>query len=448
MAAFRWMPTWLRTILTTPIGELSRWQCRLRYFLEIMRFGYRRLIENRAGQMAAALAYRTIFGIIPVLIIVILIFRAFGGAEVFTDFLERLLEAANLEAVRSPDESLTLAQWVRGFVGDVDTQISGKAVGIIGTLVLAWAAIGLLTTIEHVFNQICQAPEHRPLSRRIPLYWTILTIGPGLLYLSFHFKTRFVRFVVESGFAGPFGKPIAIFTSFISVWLLLFSLYLFVPHTRIRVTSTAIGAAFAAVLWSIATHLFGAYIGWSFSRENAAFTILYGTLGLVPLFMLWIYFLWVVVLFGLELAFVLQAVGKRLRAGLPVRAEAPGMFDPATIVLLMKAAADAFKAGHSMTPEAFTEETGISGDLVDRLVSALCNAGYLHRVDDAQDGAVTLARPADSIMTGDLIGIAQGLTPLLRKSDGGTADWMERFREAQRSLELHRPLAELDGASA
>ncbi|HPF39552.1 MAG TPA: YihY/virulence factor BrkB family protein [Phycisphaerae bacterium] len=435
--------SWIGRLLSTPIDQLSRGQYRLRFSLELCVQGFRRLRENRASQMAAALAFRTIFGLVPVIVIAILIFRAFGGAEIFGNLVEQILEAANLENVRSPDETLTLAEWCRQFVSSIDSQISGKAVGVIGALVLSWAAISLITTIERSFNTICQTSEHRPLGRRIPLYWTMVTIGPILLYLSFHFRTQFMRIVSETSLVTPFARTIAIITSFLSVWLLLVTLYVLVPHARMRLRATALGALIAAILWTGATNLFGWYIAWSFSKENSAFTILYSSLGLVPLFLMWIYFLWLVVLYGLEIAHTTQMVGKRLGAGLSFRTEPPVVIDPATIVVLMKAASVAFVKGEPVHSDDLVEVVNAPPATIDAMLEALAKHGFLHRIDREDEPHYSVARPPSAISTNELLDVALSLSAKTPDPDSASAQWVEEYRAALRNLDVHRSIAEL-----
>lgn len=434
--------SWIRRLLSTPAGELSRGQYRLRYCAEVCRQGFWRLYENRASQMAAALAYRTIFGLIPVLVIAILIFRAFGGAEVFSDFLQQILSAANLDSVRSPDETLTMAAWVQQIVSHINDQISGKAIGVIGGLVLSWASIGLLTTIERSFNTICQARAHRPLGRRIPLYWTMVTIGPILLYLSFHFRTQFMAVVASTGWTTPFARILSMLTSFLSVWLLLVSLYVLVPHSRMQLKATAIGAVLAALLWSAATNLFSLYIAWSFSKENSAFTMLYSSLGLVPLFLMWIYFLWFVVLYGLEIAHTIQVIGKRLGTSAPLKQETPVVIDPASIVTLMKTASNAFAKGEPVTVDDLVDTVNAPPHTIDAMLDKLTSKGYLHRLED-DDRQFALARPPSTISTSELLELAQTMTGQAPNPDADTTEWIESYRAAQRGLDVHRMIADI-----
>ncbi len=433
-----------RSLLRLPTDDLTRKQYALRYVLEMFRQGLRRLREDRAGNMAAALAFRTIFGLVPVLIIVILIFRAFGGAEVFGSFLEGLLQSANLDSVAAPDGESTLGTWLRNMIESIDGKISGRAVGLVGLLVLAWAAIGLISTIERSLNTICQATTNRALTRRIPLYWTMLTVGPALLYLSFDFRTRFLSSISETSWVRPFAGAISVTTAFLSVWLLLLLLYRFLPNKQMRLQFVAAGSFFAALLWSAATNLFAAYIAWSFIKESSTFSVLYGTLGLLPLFLFWIYFLWIIVLYGFELTCILQAVQRGMHGGTTMEREPPPFVDPAYIVVIMHDVLARFEKGEPTHEADLVEATQINAVVVELMLQALHKAGFVHRVDHAGEDAWAPAKPAEQIRTQELIELGQSLVPLERGDDGDTDQWLHSFRQAQRQLEVHRSM---DGIS-
>ena len=440
---FRLIPDWLKRLLTAPTAELSRWQYAARFFLELCRHGVRQLRQDRASQMAAALAFRTIFGVVPVIVIAMLLFRAFGEANLFANLVDQMLSAAKLDQVESPDKALTLAAWTRSMIQDIDAKISGRAIGVIGALVLGWAAIGLLTTIERSFNTICQTSEHRSLIRRIPLYWTTITIGPVLLYLSFRFGTRLVERVEQAGWGAAVASTLGVLTAFLSVWLLLLSLYKLMPYARVNLTAAAAGSFVAAVFWTAATNLFGLYIAWSFSKQSSAFTILYGSLGLIPLFLLWVYFLWLVVLYGLEITSMLQIVGGRMDKGMPVRGELPPMVEPAGVIPLMQVVAERFDKGLSTEPEHIVEATRFNRRAVDVMLAALTEEILLHFVDRGAGAAYALARPPDRITTGELLRIAQRLTDSPAGGDSKAWEWVREFRVAQLQLTLHKPLAEI-----
>jgi membrane protein len=91
---------------------------------------------------------------------------------------------------------------------------------------------------------------------------------------------------------------------FATIWVLLVVLYKFLPHTRVRLSSSAWGAFLATVLLSCARPLFTIYVVRAVRYER-----IYGSLGAVPVFLLWVWLLWMIVLFGAEVAFTSQHMG-------------------------------------------------------------------------------------------------------------------------------------------
>jgi membrane protein len=393
--------------------------------------------------MAAALAFRTIFGMIPVVVIATLLFRAFGGADVFADFVEHVLAAAKLNDVSGPDEATSLAEWARTTILQVDADIHGRTIGVIGGLVLAWAAIKLLTTIERCFNAICHAPEHRSLARRIPLYWTAITIGPILLYLSFRIESRFINAVQEWGGAGHWASAIGFVTACLATWCFLLGAYVLMPYTKVPRSAAAIGAAVGAFLWTGATSAFGTYIEWSFSKGNSTFTIVYSSLGLIPLFLFWIYFLWLIVLYGLEVTRLVQIVGSRMDDPATTREEWPPVVDPASAIPVAEVIAERFERGLSTSADEVVEATRFGRRSVNAILESLVETGVLHRLEQQDEPTYTLARPSSQVTTGELLAIGQQLTSRHGPGDAKVWQWVRQFREAQLDLPLHRPLAEL-----
>ncbi len=249
--------------------------------------------------------------------------------------------------------------------------------------------------------------------------------------------------IEQWGGSGPAAATIGAVMSFVASWLFLLVLYVLMPHTRIRLAAAAAGSFVAALLWTGATGAFGSYLAWSFSRESSAFTILYGTLGLIPLFLLWVYFLWLVVLYGLEITSVLQTVGRRLDGRLPEHGEMPPLVDPAAVVPMMQLVAARFRRGLITTADEIVDETRCPRRAVELMLDGLTADGVLHRVETAGAEGYALARPPDRVTTSELLAVAQKLTAATGPSDSAAWQWVNRFREAQLDLTIHRPLAEL-----
>ncbi len=441
------LPNWLDRLLTRPKADVSRLHSGMWFLLQLCHHGARELREHRARQMAAALTFHTIFGLIPVFILATLIFRAFGGAELLRDFVDQLLAAVRLHEVAGPEEGITLGEWARGAIDHLNANLSVRTIGVVGILVFAWAAIGLFTTIERAFNTICNAPENRSLLRRLPLYWTTITVGPALLYLSFHVQNRFVTWFQSAGIGNLPASVVGTAASLVATWLFLLMLYVLMPHTKIRLGAGLVGSLMAAVFWTCATWAFNGYVGWSFSKDSSAFRMLYGTLGLIPLFMLWVYLLWVIVLYGLELTNLLQIAGRHVGGTMPVRSKLPPLADPAAIIPVMQTVATRFSEGLTTSADQVVEHTRLSARTASLMLTALADAGLLRRVEEGHGTGFALGRPAEAISTKELMQVAQGLTVSEVAEESAAWDWVRRFRKAQLELGLHQPLADLRSGS-
>lgn len=439
--------------LRTPEAELTRYQYAARYLFIIFRHGIQQLREDRAGQMAAALAFRTLFGLVPMFAIGMVLFRAFGGAAIFQELIQRVVDAANLTQIKMPDNEQTLVDFLLSIVAKIDQNVSFKSIGIIGLLLLGWAAIGLLTTIERSFNTVCRAPENRPLSRRVPLYWMVITIGPALVYLSFSIQSRFSTWVDSVPWGASYVWALGLITSFCTTWLLLLSLFSLMPNIRMPLRAAAVGSFVSALLWTLGQRLLAGYIATAFSGGNANYSVLYGSLGLIPIFMLWVYFMWIIVLFGLEVTSTLQSVSGSLLDQREVRKrpQLPPVVDPAIVIPIMQFIALRFADGRPTTVEEITEHTRLTPAAVDLMLGALAEDRLINQVvdetsedDDPLLRQWTLARPAESIAAEQMLKTAHRIVGAAQGSD---QSGNKQTQDAQTSLvaALHQAQLEAVG---
>ncbi len=435
-------------LLQSPEQELTRWQYAARYLLTVFRHGLKQLREDRAGQMAAALAFRTLFGLVPLIAIGMVLFQAFGGAAIFEQLVRRLVEAANLTEIKLPNTDQSIVDFLLGLINNINQNVSFKSIGIVGLLLLGWAAIGLLTTIEKSFNTVCRAPSSRPLSRRVPLYWMGITLGPALIYVSFSVQSRFAELVESMVWGGGIMWVLGLIATFCTTWLLLMSLYLFMPNTRLPLRAVAIGSFVSALLWTVGQRLLVSYISTAFGGGNANFSVLYGSLGLIPVFMLWVYFMWIIVLFGLEVASTLQNIrGSLLDQRMVVdRPDLPSVVDPAVAIPVMRVIAKRFADGSSTDEAMIVEETHLHERTVSFLLDALHQDGLIHPVARLEDGgdetelhAWVLARPAETISAEEILrsahravgNIVGGTISEDGKEEKGAGSLLAILREAQ-----------------
>ena len=337
---------WIGLVIRQPQHELDRWQRAARFSYDLGRYGARQLREDRAPQMAAALAFQTLFALVPVLVVVMIIVQAFTNWQSFVGTVNNMLESAGLSDVTvtlaTPDaqpQIVSLQSWLVGLIrqaADVDLTVAGW----VGFVVIVYAGISMLTTVENSFNTIYRAPQGRSWSRRVPLYWFLITVSPLALTSEAWVHGHVVEWAAELIPAAWFTRGVGIAWSVCIGWLFWLAVYTLVPNTLVNLRSAAIGAFVCVLLLEIAKQSLGGYLSNAFTVSK-----FYGSLGLIPMFMFWVYLMWLFVLFGLEVAATLQFLGDRALEEIETRREFAGLVEPAAVITVMEVVAEDSRAG-------------------------------------------------------------------------------------------------------
>jgi len=442
MPAFiRQMIRRLREALVQPRHELDRWQKAARFLYALGRCGLRQLDNDRAAQMAAALAFRTLFGLMPVLVVATVLVKATAGEESFLSRLSELLGMLGLDEVRIippagvAEPSSSLATWLENLVREATQRVSVTAIGGVGVAVTAYAAISLMGDIENSFNTIYRARGGRPWTRRLPLYWFILTISPLAIVLGIYVGSRFSAWWGAHEGWQWLSTAVGISGIFAAHWLVLFLIYYLFPNTDVQFRPALAGSLVAALLMMAGEHMLGAYL------ENAlSLSQLYGSLGLIPLFMFWIYVMWLVALFGLEVSAILEMVRGEQTGHLEPRREITSAVEPASIVLLMEVAAQNFRAGRPTSLRELADKTGLPEPIARQMVDHLAQAGLLYALAGSEQ-AVALAQTPDSIRVERLIEIG---FQMIDAAQMRHCTLSRRLREAQLQAATGSTLATLE----
>lgn len=437
---------WSRRIVTQPREALTDRQRFARFFVDLFRYGLRQMDEDRAPQMAAALAYRTLFGLLPVIVVGSVIFKASQGAEGVKQLARRIAEALGLEQYHMTLEregsavtTSSVAEWVEGLAADASA-INLTALGWIGMVVVIYSAISLMVTIENSFNTIMRAPSGRSWMLRVPIYWTVLTLGAAGIGLSLYVDQRFDAWIASLEGWTLLAKTLTFIWAYLATTLVLFVFYKLIPSTQVSTRAALSGAFMAAILIELLKRFLGAYF------ENAlSMRQLYGSLGLIPLFMFWVYTMWFVTLFGLEVAATIQFVRGRRFEQYERQTATRGLVDPAMVLAVMEVVGRAFHEGRPITAREVADDLCLAETLVSHLFDRLHAAGYLHRLD-REDQAVSLAMPPETISADKLLEISYKLVETSRT--GRAAVFVKGLREAQMRQAGDSTLATLVGESA
>jgi membrane protein len=246
----------------------------------------RRFFADQCTTNAAALTYTTLFAVVPMMTVA---FSMLSAIPAFQNTGEEIQGFIFRNFVPSAGE--TLQQYLRDFT------IQARQMTWVGVAILAATAFWMLVTIEKTFNTIWRIRKSRRGVSSFLLYWAILSLGPLLLGGGFAVSTYITSLQLLSGpEALPGAKALLKFMPLLFSVAAFTLLYATVPNTRVPVKHAFVGGFIAAVLFEVAKMLFGLYV-----RLFPGYQLIYGAFATVPLFLLWIYVSWLIVLFGAEL---------------------------------------------------------------------------------------------------------------------------------------------------
>ena len=252
-----------------------------------VRFFVHRLYGTHISSAAAALSYSTTLAVVPALALALASLAAFPA---FNDFRMHLQEIIVSNLV--PDTGLQINQQIGRFV-----EAAGKLTAV-GAAGLAASAILLLLTIEGQLNIIFGVSRTRPLVRRILVLWAVLTLGPLLLGVGISLLGTFTSLIASDAGTNPF---VAFLLGHLAPTLitgvLLTFIYDLVPHNRVHWKDALVGAAWAAALLAGLRYTFAFYI-----KLMTSYQAIYGAIAAVPVFLVWVYFVWYLVMAGAVIA--------------------------------------------------------------------------------------------------------------------------------------------------
>ncbi len=257
------------------------------YFLAFKGF-----FEDRAAVKAAALTYFTMLSIVPIFAIAFAIARNFG-------FEDRLHEVIN-KNMQGQEE---IMNWVTSMVDNLLKNAKGGVLAGVGVVILFWSVIQVLNNIESSFNDIWQIRKARNPMRKFSDYLAIMILSPFAIGLSGSFMVKIQSAANEIELFKPLVVTLIKSVPYLSIWLLFTIVYIVMPNTKVKFKYAVIAGIIAGTVALIFQSLYqNLQIGvWKFNT-------LYGSIAMIPLFMIWLQITWLIVLVGAELSFAYQNI--------------------------------------------------------------------------------------------------------------------------------------------
>lgn len=271
---------------------------RLLSLLRFIRFVCRRFVQDGCSYSAASLTITTLLALVPIMIVALKVLSILPAYDQLSEQIQNFI-FSNFVASASQATNSTIQHYLQLFAQQA-TKLS-----IVGLAILFLAGIVLMNTIGRALNMIWRTRFGWHNIAAIGRYILVLICVPLLMGLSIVASSYLFSLPYFS--EGVRHLKLLHFLPLAATFLALMLLYLAIPNYRVRWRDATFGAIVAAGMFEFAKSAFGFYIV-HFTR----YQVLYGAFASLPIFLLWLYISWMIVLFGAEIA---HAAGLRHQFG-------------------------------------------------------------------------------------------------------------------------------------
>ena len=343
---------------------------------------YRNYRDGETQILAISLTYYSLLAIFPVVALVLGITKGFGLDKIFIQKFFELWPGNNsfLRVIVDVAQRLLLSTESSILTG-------------VGIVILIYSAVKVLIMLENSFNKIWKINKKRSITRRVIDYIAIIFLGPIFFVLlsalnsvaveeiSKHFSGNAVIMNLFIGLFGP------------ATYIILFS-YLFyvIPNTNVKI-KPAVYAGIVTTLLTFGWKLLFLLLQSSITRYN----IIYGSLALIPIFLIWVQYVWVTILLGAQIAFSIQTSDEFLyseKIEMPIKVKRE-----AGILILSLIIKNFVEKKESFTYQKLTDRLGMEVFFVKEILSDLEKMGFINEVfyDKNSDSQYQVAYSPESI---------------------------------------------------
>lgn len=253
--------------------------------------------EDRSFESAGALSYTSLLALVPLMAVMFGVISAFPVFDRWAEELEAYIFANFVPAAGD-------------VVQEYLSQFVGRTAGLTGagTVFLIATAILLMSTIEKSLNRIWRVRTQRRPANRLVIYWAVLTLGPLLVGASLVLTSYLAALplLAPELVRGLLQELILKLAPFLVALVAFTLVFIVVPNRRVRWHHALVGAALSALMFELAKAGFVWYV-----TNFPTYERLYGALATIPLFFVWIYVSWTVVLLGASVSAALTTFNYR-----------------------------------------------------------------------------------------------------------------------------------------
>jgi membrane protein len=320
-----------------------------------------RFREERVTQTAGSLTYTTLLSLVPLFTVALAVSTAFPVFDDWTTALQLFILENVLPDTPAVD---TVMEQINSFTTNVGRL---TAIGVGGFVV---TAVMLMLTIDNALNRIFRVQRRRSIAQNIFMYWSVISLGPLLVGASLSATYMAVRHSVVALRLDLVGDLVVAFIPFLLTWAALVLLYWLVPARRVEWSHALVGGLLSAVAFEVAKRGFAIYL-----TRVPTYTLIYGAFATIPIFLIWLYVSWLVVLTGGILTAMLPAFRSK-----PERHRVPGEA-LADAVGVLSALALAHQQGRVVPLNALARELRMLPDRCEEILERAKALGWAARTE-------------------------------------------------------------------
>jgi len=365
-------------------------------WLRIAHMLVRELAAGTLTLRAASLVFTTLLSLVPLLAVSFSLLKAFGVHNRLQEVLLRLLEPLG---ERGAEITARIVEFV--------DQVRVGVLGGVGLLILLFTVVSLVQKVEEALNSTWRIRKPRSFGQRFSGYLSVILVGPLLVFSSIGLIGTLMGTEIAQRLATmePFGTLLTVISTLLpyAFTIAAFSfVYVFIPNTRVRLSSALVGGTVAGVLWATA--------GWAFAdfvvnSPQTSYTAIYQSFAVIFFFMLWVYVAWLILLVGGTVAFYHQC--PQYLGVLPGELEASNRLRERIAIAIMLHVGECHLRGRR-PPDALSlaQDLQVPFELVDGALAALCADGLLALAEEPSHGWLP-ARDVGAIRLADVLAAAR-----------------------------------------
>ncbi|MDD5582217.1 MAG: YhjD/YihY/BrkB family envelope integrity protein [Candidatus Marinimicrobia bacterium] len=333
---------------------------------------FKKFINDLCFEQAAGLAYITVISLIPLSVLFFSIAGAFGvGEEIINYVQDRVFPFV------APEFHEQLSVWLERYISPTAFRgIKSGIIGLIAIVSLLLASMAVFVMAERVFNHIWKVRERRSYFQKVIAFWVLLTTSPFLILTSIWFMNYLnppggvIDQLIQTSLAFRllYNTLVPLAVSFLAFTLI----NIIVPSIHVKLKYAAVGGIASAILWEISKRGFYLYVG-----RIGHVTNFYKSLATIPLFLIWIYLTWVLILLGAQLAYTFQ--NKIILQKLHEYQYKDRFYSKKFLaVMILAYIGKAFRKGETVpTLDEISQKTGIQIEILDEVTNVLVQHDFL-----------------------------------------------------------------------